>query len=87
MNHTLKITKPQNRTGKLLSVVKHIYFRLKRRHKTGDYPEQARRFVRTEVLKQPKNRLNKRRKAVHEDFGKDAVSEMIFRRRLEQPAG
>lgn len=82
MNHALKIAKPQNRIGKLFSIIKHTYFRLKRRHKSGDYKRRTARFVHNEVFTQPNNRINRHKQTVHEDFGKEVISNMLLHRRL-----
>lgn len=83
LKHELKITKATNRFGKLMSIVKHIYFRWKRRRGLRNWERGMRAFAVKEVLFTPNNPISRYKSLTHERIGRDAVNTIIFRRRLE----
>jgi hypothetical protein len=83
LKHALKIAKPKNRLGKLFSIIKHLYFRWKRRHNRIDVQKGLLEFTFKELVYFPNNQTRLAKVDTHERIGRDAVNDIIFRRRLE----
>jgi hypothetical protein len=83
LKHVLKIAKPKNRLGKLYSIIKHNYFRWKRRRNRRNFTRGLIEFCIKELAMFPQNPTQKYKGLTHEKIGRDAVNEIIFRRRLE----
>lgn len=82
LKHTLRIAKAKNRLGKLFSIVKHLYFRWKRRHNRTDVSKGVLEFAFKELIYFPRNQIRTSKIQIHEQIGRDAVNDIIFRRRL-----
>lgn len=83
LKHVLKIAQAKNRLGKLYSIVKHNYFRWKRRRNRRNFKRGLIEFCIKELATFPHNKIQKHKSITHERIGRDAVNEIIFRRRLE----
>jgi hypothetical protein len=83
LKHALKVAKPKNRTGKLFGIIKHTYFRNKRRKNRPGMQKIFHELIAKEVTSPKKSRIRKFKAQAHETIGRDAVNDLVFRRRLD----
>ena len=79
----LKIAKRSNQGGKLVFLIKSIFFRGKNRSKKGKLGRNLRRFIIKEVLLPYRSMLYKKKSSIYEKVGADSMNNLLLRNRTK----